>query len=33
MKFPKVIHNRLTSFDARQNPSKFDIGNEEKEAS
>ena len=32
-KFGKVIHNRLISFDARQNPSEFDAGNEEQEAS
>ena len=28
-KFAKVIHNRLISFDVRQNPSEFDAGNEE----
>ena len=40
MKFRKVIHNddndgdnRLISFDKRQNPSEFDAGNEEQEAS
>ena len=32
-KFAKVIHNLLISFDARQNPSEFDAGNEEQEAS
>ena len=32
-KFPKVIHNRLISFDARQNPSEFDAGNEEQDVS
>ena len=31
--FPKVIPDRLVSFDARQNPSEFDAGNEEQEAS
>ena len=29
----KGIHNRLISLDARQNPSEFDAGNEEQEAS
>ena len=32
-KFAKVIHNRLISFDARQNPPEFDASNEEQEAS
>ena len=32
-KFVKVIHNPLIKFDARQNPSEFDAGNEEQEAS
>ena len=32
-KFAKVIHNRLISFDPRQNPSEFDASNEEQEAS
>ena len=27
-KFAKVIHNQLISFDARQNPSEFDAGDE-----
>ena len=31
-KFAKVIHNRLIPFDARQNPSEFDAGNEKQEA-
>ena len=31
-KFVKVIHNRLIPFDARQNPSEFDAGNEKQEA-
>ena len=32
-KFAKVIHNRLISFNTRQNPWQFDVGNEEQEAS
>ena len=32
-KFAKVTQNRLISFDTRQNPSKFNAGNEEQEAS
>ena len=28
-KFAKVIHNRLISFDVRQNPWQFDASNEE----
>ena len=32
-KFAKVIHDRLISFDARQNPPEFDADNEEQEAS
>ena len=31
-KSAKVLHNWLISFDARQNPSHFDAGNEEQEA-
>ena len=32
-KFVKIIQNRLISFDARQNPSEFYVGNEEQGAS
>ena len=32
-KFAKAIHNRLISFDTRQNPSEFDASNEDQEAS
>ena len=32
-KLANVMHNRLISLDAKQNPSEFDAGNEEQEAS